>query len=186
MTAMSIEHVILFAGPMGAGKTTAIASLSDIPVVSTEATNNDLDKHPKEFTTVAMDYGEISLADGEVVRLYGVPGQDRFDFMWRILESRAEGMILLLDNAAEDPVADLDFFLDSFRALCRRKTVIVGITRTDVDGSPGLEPYHQRLQQRRQDIPVFEVDARNREQVLVMLTTLAVMVEIHSAEAGVH
>ena len=57
-----MEHVILFAGPMGAGKTTAIRSLSDIPVISTEAMNFDRTTSDKATTTVALDYGEIHVS----------------------------------------------------------------------------------------------------------------------------
>ena len=62
-------HVVIFAGPMGAGKTTAIKTLSEIDVVSTEAANTDRDTVNKATTTVALDYGEIGLSDVEKVRL---------------------------------------------------------------------------------------------------------------------
>lgn len=181
---MSLEHVILFAGPMGAGKTTAIASLSDIPMVTTEAVNNDPDAHSKQMTTVAMDFGQITMSDGEVVRLYGVPGQERFDFMWRIFESRAVGLILLLDASAKNPIADLDYFLDKFRQLVRRGAVVVGITQTDVAASRGVEPYYERLRERRQFMPVYEVDARDRAQMIVMLSSLVVMVQMRNDTVG--
>jgi signal recognition particle receptor subunit beta len=181
---VSTEHVILFAGPMGAGKTTAIASLSDIPMVTTEAVNNDTAAHAKEMTTVAMDYGQITMDDGEVVRLYGVPGQERFDFMWRIFETRAVGLILLLDANAKDPIADLDYFLDKFRELVRRGAVVVGVTQTDVAGSKGVDAYYARLRERRQFMPVYEVDARSRDQMIVVLSSLVVMVQMRDAELG--
>jgi uncharacterized protein len=182
---VNVEHVILFAGPMGAGKTTAISSISDIPVVTTEAVNNDLQRHTKEKTTVALDYGQITLAEGDVVRLYGIPGQERFEFMWSILEKRAAGLVLLLDHEAADPIADLDHFLDRFRALCRRGAVVVGVTRTDVSGDHDIQRYYERLRARRDHMPIFEVDARDREQMVVLLTTLVVMMQSHCVEAGV-
>jgi uncharacterized protein len=182
---MSLEHVILFAGPMGAGKTTAISSISDIPIVMTEAVNNDIEHHSKATTTVALDYGQLTLNDGEVVRLYGIPGQERFEFMWRILETRAAGLILLLDNEARDPIADLDLFLDKFRGLCRRGAVVVGVTRTDVADSHPMTHYYDRLRERRMHVPVFEVDARDRQQMIVLLTTLVVMVQMRETELGV-
>lgn len=169
---------------MGAGKTTAIASLSDIPMVTTEAVNNDPDAHVKEMTTVAMDYGQITMHDSEVVRLYGVPGQERFDFMWRIFESRAVGLMLLLDATAKNPIDDLDYFLDKFRELVRRGAVVVGITQTDIAGSKSVEPYYARLRERRQFMPVFEVDARNRDQMIVMLSSLVVMVQMRDETVG--
>ena len=104
---MAQEYIVLVAGPMGAGKTTAISALSEVPVVRTEAVNTDTARNAKAHTTVALDYGEITLDGGDKVRLYGVPGQERFDFMWSILEKRALGLLLLIDDTAASPVADL-------------------------------------------------------------------------------
>ncbi len=75
-------YKIIFAGPVGAGKTQAIRSLSDKEVVTTEELASDDVKMMKKTTTVAMDYGIMKLPTGEQVRLYGTPGQKRFDFMW--------------------------------------------------------------------------------------------------------
>ena len=85
---------------MGAGKTTAIRAISDIPPVNTEAANLDKARHGKAETTVGLDYGETLLEGGEKLRLYGLPGQERFDFMWRILCRGALGVVLLADNGA--------------------------------------------------------------------------------------
>jgi signal recognition particle receptor subunit beta len=173
VSVIGIEHVILVAGPIGAGKSTAIGSISDIPVVTTES-----------LGAVAMDYGQVRLTDGELVRLYGVPGHARFDSTWSTIEARAEGMVLLLDHAAHDPLADLDRFLDRFRALCRRHTVVIGITRTDVAAKLDIDAYYRRLHERHENIPIFEIDARDRTQVLVLVTTLADMVETHATYLG--
>ena len=108
------EHVILFAGPMGSGKTTAIRTLSDIEVLATEAVNTERNVVDKPSTTVALDYGEIGLGDEEKVRLYGIPGQRRFDFMWSILRERAHGLVLLVNNDAPDPIGAMNEFLDEF------------------------------------------------------------------------
>ena len=94
------EIKIVFAGPMGAGKTTAIRSISDTPPVSTEVDNTDRAAYDKESTTVALDYGQLLLDDGTAVRLYGTPGQERFSFMWEILCSGAIGVILLIDGSS--------------------------------------------------------------------------------------
>ena len=139
---MPNEHVILVAGPMGVGKTTAIGALSEIPVIRTEAVNSDLLRNNKATTTVALDYGEITLDDGDKVRLYGVPGQERFEFMWRILQKRALGMMLLVDHSAPQPELELSRFLDAFPDLCRREAVVIGITRADTQGRVGIDVYH--------------------------------------------
>ncbi|ANB16780.1 GTP-binding protein [Dokdonella koreensis] len=180
---MAREHVILFAGPMGAGKTTAIASVSEIPVVSTEAHNTDTARSAKATTTVALDYGEITLADGDKVRLYGLPGQERFDFMWRILEPRAIGMVLLVDNAGSDPLAELDRYLNAFSRFRDRAAVVVGVTRTDLARQPSIDTYYAHLRNRDLFLPVLAVDARNAGQIGVLLSSLIVSVEARSEEA---
>lgn len=73
------QFKLVFAGSMGAGKTTAIRTISNIDVLSTEAINTDLEAHQKSLTTVGIDYGELVLEDGVKVGLYGTPGQQRFN-----------------------------------------------------------------------------------------------------------
>ena len=79
------QYKIVFAGTMGAGKTEAIRSLSDIPILLTEALNTDQESHSKPQTTVGIDYGEVTLDDGLIIGLYGTPGQERFDFIWSVI-----------------------------------------------------------------------------------------------------
>lgn len=181
---MAREYVVLVAGPMGAGKTTAIAALSEIPVVSTDAINTDVERNAKATTTVALDYGEIGLGDGDKVRLYGVPGQERFDFMWRILERRALGLLLLLDGAAGEPLEDLAHYMQAFRSLAQRGAVVVGVTRRDVRAEPPIAAYNARLAQLGHLLPVFAVDARNAAQMKTMLGALVAMVEAHTQAAA--
>lgn len=176
------EHVILFTGPMGAGKTTAIESLSEIEVVRTEANNSERHIVDKATTTVALDYGEILLDGQEKVRLYGIPGQQRFSFMWGILKERAKGMILLVNSDAPDPVAEMLFFLEEFRDLYDRGGVVVGVTRSDVKPGPALAAFTDALAETNPDlvIPVFTVDPRNREQMENVLLTLVVNIEMRA------
>jgi len=98
------QHKIVFTGPVGAGKTTAIRTLSDIEPISTEQYATDETKNLKEETTVAMDYGSMMLGGKERIHLYGTPGQKRFDFMWEILSEGSIGLIVLANNRANDPV----------------------------------------------------------------------------------
>lgn len=99
-------YKLIIAGPVGAGKTAAIQVLSDKGVVTTDEVASDDTKLIKKTTTVAMDYGVMILDSGEQVRLYGTPGQRRFDFMWEILSENALGLILLLNAEEKDPVND--------------------------------------------------------------------------------
>jgi uncharacterized protein len=180
---MTREYVVLFAGPMAAGKTTAIAALSEIPVVSTDVANTDTQRSDKPTTTVAMDFGEITLVDGDKVRLYGVPGQKRFEFMWRILEKRALGLVLLIDAAASAPLADLADYLDAFSTFVQRGTIVVGVTRGDLAGAMSLEPLHAALRRTGRVLPLFALDAREPAQVLALLGTLLAIVDADVAAA---
>lgn len=180
------EHVILFAGPMGAGKTTAIQSLSEIEVVRTEAANTERDVVDKPTTTVALDYGEITVGEEDKVRLYGVPGQRRFDFMWQILKERAKGMVLLVNNDAPDPVAQLLEYLDEFSELYSAGCVVVGISRSDVGSGPSVADFTEALAAHRADmiVPVFTVDPRDSNQMRTMLMTLIATIEMRSMFAA--
>ena len=182
-----MEHVILFAGPMGAGKTTAIRSLSDIPVICTEATNFDRTTSDKATTTVALDYGEIHVSDEERIRLYGIPGQRRFEFMWRILRDRAEGMVLLVANDGPDPVDAMREFMIEFADLCERGGVAVGITRMDVAPGPTLTDYADVLESEFPDlmVPVIAVDPRDRGNMEMLVMSLIANIEMRAMYGGV-
>jgi len=167
------NYKIIFSGPVGAGKTTAVGALSDTPPVRTDTKATDQTRLRKAETTVALDYGLIRLANGSAIHLYGTPGQERFDFMWDILTEGGIGLVLLLDNAGPDPFADLDFFLAAFRGFIGATAVVIGVTRTDVRPVPTLDDYHRELQRHGLDgVPVFEVDAREREDVSLLVEAL--------------
>jgi len=74
------EYKILFTGTMGAGKTTAIGQVTEIPPVITDVMNSD-SSLAKARTTVGLDFGVLSLESGDRIRLFGTPGQARFDFL---------------------------------------------------------------------------------------------------------
>lgn len=114
------ENKIIFTGPVGVGKTTAISALSDEPPVQTDASASDMTLVRKGYTTVAMDYGVIHLDEEVKVHLYGTPGQERFNFMWEILSQGSMGLVLLLDNTRTNPLKDLQFFLEAFRELLKK------------------------------------------------------------------
>ncbi len=180
------EHVILFAGPMGAGKTTAIRSLSEIEVVSTEAANSDRATVDKPTTTVALDYGEITIGAAEKVRLYGVPGQRRFDFMWSILKERARGLVLLVNADAAEPHAMAVEYFEEFRDLYDRGAVVIGVTRGDLTDGFSITDYSEAIVEAAPEVivPVLPVDARDRGDMTALLTTLIANLEIRLAMAG--
>lgn len=167
-----VNKKIIFTGPVGAGKTTAIAAISDIGIVRTDEDASDMTKSRKSNTTVAMDYGLIKLGDNERVHLYGTPGQERFDFMWDILTVGGIGLILLIDNTRTDPQRDLKFYTNAFRDFINKQQLVVGITRMDEQRMPGINQYREWLQELSIDAPVLEVDARKRSDVSTLLQSL--------------
>ncbi len=166
------QYKIIFTGPVGAGKTTAIQSISDVPPVKTDAAASDMTKSRKSTTTVAMDYGVMNLDGGEKIHLYGTPGQERFDFMWDILTTGGIGLILLLDNTRTDPFQDMNFFLNSFSQFINETSIAIGVTQMDLSNKPTIEDYHNQLQKTGLKPPVFSVDARQRNDVSVLVQAL--------------
>lgn len=163
---------ILFTGPVGAGKTTAIAAISDVEPFVTEEFASDETRERKDTTTVAMDYGMLKLGDGACVHLYGTPGQVRFDFMWEILTEGAIGLVLLLDNVRPEPLKDMRFYLDAFGEFIRANAVAIGVTRMDLNRDITLSDYHRVLKSYQLNVPLFEVDARDRRDVVVLTQAL--------------
>lgn len=166
------NHKIIFSGPVGAGKTTAIGALSDIEAISTNELATDMAQLQKAYTTVAMDYGQIKLDGTERIHLYGTPGQERFDFMWDILTHGGIGLILLLNNNRPDPFHDMHFFLNAFKDFIGSTKVVIGVTQMDLSVKPSLEDYHRQLDRYGAKIPIFEVDARMKKDVSLLVEAL--------------
>lgn len=116
MPMQTVKMVIT--GPFSAGKTEFIRSISEIDVVSTD---QDISKDSAEFgtkeqTTVAMDFGRITVDDDLVLYLFGTPGQRRFDFMWEILAEGMLGFVVMVDSAKPETFREAKSILETFRA----------------------------------------------------------------------
>jgi uncharacterized protein len=187
-----MDWSVLFIGPPGAGKTGAIAAVSDIEVASTEAACSERLAPGKSHTTVAMDVGALSLGEGEQLRLVGAPGQPRFDFMWDILLPPAAGVVVLLDLSRPDPAADLAYYVGQVRERegALRKPMVIGVTHTDVAGPVPVLMQRAawagdcRCNECRP--PMLEVDARDPRDVQVLLLTLTAMLEMANRIPGRH
>jgi len=180
-----MDWAILFAGPVGAGKTQAIRTASDIDVVNTEAAATDDTALLKHDTTVAMDMGLMRLDEGDRIRLLGAPGQDRFDFMWDILLDQARGLVLLIDHSRPEAAEDLRFYAGRLagRAGSRWIPWVVGVTHVDESQHADLRPYRELLAPVPRPkgigpVPVMEVDARDRRDVRALLLGLAAMLDV--------
>lgn len=170
-------HKLLFIGPVGAGKTSAIRALCDEHHnLETEAKALDITGLRKATTTVAMDYGCLTLSDGEAVQLYGTPGQARFRFMWDLLANNlaadCAGIVFLVDNTRNYPMRDLRYYAQEFAELIARKRVIVGVTRSDLRDTPTLLEYERELEEIGIDAPVRFIDGRKASRVLPLVEEL--------------
>lgn len=166
------ENKIIFAGPVGAGKTSAIGCISDIPPVGTDVLASDETLDKKDMTTVAMDYGYIQLSDDECIHLYGTPGQERFDFMWTILCEGGLGLVLLVDATSSNPLKDTEFYLNAFDNFIQTTGAVVGITRADIADNTMYEQVQDLIIDKGYPIPVIEIDARNEEDVKTLVHAL--------------
>ncbi|MEK9802887.1 MAG: ATP/GTP-binding protein [Curvibacter sp.] len=180
-----MEWGVLFMGSVGSGKTCAIRSISDIGVVDTDALATDETAQLKSHTTVAMDVGVLHLSDNDKLRLCGAPGQDRFDFMWDILLMQCRGLVLFVNHANPNPVAELEHYLHALeqRLTHQRMPMVIGITHMDLKPNVMLESYREHLQQRGCKFmgitpPVFRVDAREGAQVRGLLAALTGLLEM--------
>ena len=123
-------------GPFSAGKTSFIASVSEIAVVRTERKITDESRSVKQATTVAMDFGRITIDEDLVLYLFGTPGQKRFDFMWEILSEGMLGFVLLVDSTRPETFREARRILETFRGYSRTPYVVVANKQDDEDAWP--------------------------------------------------
>ena len=119
----------------------------------------------------------IRLGPKEKVHLYGTPGQERFDFMWDILTKGGIGLVLLLDNTRPAPFEDLRFYVTSFRDFIESTRLVVGVTQMDLQPVPVIEEYGRRLRELDLMAPVYEVDARRRDDVSMLIQSLLLSID---------
>jgi uncharacterized protein len=175
------EYKIVFTGSMGAGKTTAIAAISDQAPLSTDVANTDA-AVAKATTTVGLDFGEMLLDNGDRLRLFGTPGQVRFDFMWKILVKNALGMVILVNNSGPNPLADLDVYLEGFAAELAAIPCVIGVGWTEDHPRPGVDDYARHVESKGCLIPVVAVDVRQRADVVLLLDMLLAQMGVDTPE----
>ncbi len=125
-------------GPFNSGKTAFIQSVSEIDVVSTERKISTEAERIKETTTVAMDFGRITVDDDLVLYLFGTPGQKRFDFMWEILAEGMLGFVVMVDSARPETFREARGILQTFRAYAPTPYVVAA-NKQDLDDAWEVE-----------------------------------------------
>ncbi len=167
----AIAHQVVFAGPFGVGKTTALRAVSDIPVVNTDVASSEVSPEAraqgKTTTTTAFDYGEWHFPDGTRVSLIGIPGQERFEAMWDATIPRSSAIVLWVYGDRDPRLQECTYWLD---ALARRKAVArlaVAVTRMpDGDTEAALGPYRELVSRYHPLAPVITADPRRAGDVM--------------------
>ncbi|MGB3571169.1 MAG: ATP/GTP-binding protein [Phormidesmis sp.] len=169
---MEIMRLVV-AGPVGAGKSTFVRAVSEIAVVDTDRQATDETALLKQKTTVGFDFGRLQFSPDMALHLYGTPGQDRFDFMWEELISKAHAYILLVpaNRPATFHKAHLIYQFMSERVTL---PMVVGLTHTDCEEAWSADnvAIAMGLAEPTQRPPFVEVNATEPDSVTQALSAL--------------
>jgi small GTP-binding protein len=157
-------------GPFSAGKTQFIRSISEIDVVATERKITSESERIKSQTTVAMDFGRITVDEALVLYLFGTPGQKRFDFMWEILSEGMLGFVVLIDSARPETFREAKRILEVFRGYAPTPYVVAANKQDHEDAwSPEDLRIALKIDRSIKVLPLVAVDKESVKNVLLEL-----------------
>ncbi len=162
---------IVVTGPFNAGKTQFIRTISEIDVVDTDRRVTHLDEQVvKPTTTVAMDFGRITIDDNLVLYLFGTPGQKRFDFMWEILSEGMLGFIVMVDSTRPETFYEARSILETFKAFAPTPYVVAA-NKQDLPDAWDIEDLRiaLRLGPEVKIVPCVATDKESVKNVLLEL-----------------
>ena len=170
-------------GPFNSGKTSFIGSVSEIPVVHTERKITDSTRSVKSQTTVAMDFGRISIDKDLALYLFGTPGQKRFDFMWEILSEGMLGFVVMVDSTRPETFREARSILETFRAYAPTPYIVAANKQDKADAWDIQDMKHAlRLDSKIKILPCV---AMNKESVKTVLLELlySILAEMDAGES---
>jgi small GTP-binding protein len=137
---------VLVAGHFGAGKTTFVKTISQIKTVETERkTTLREERMKKDSTTVAMDFGEYQIKNGPKIHIFGIPGQERFSFMWPILARNTIGFLYLLDSTDDSRWYEVFKQIALFRKISPNAPFLFVANKQDLPNAMSLEEIKAKL-----------------------------------------
>jgi small GTP-binding protein len=170
-------------GPFSAGKTQFIQSVSEIDVVATERkVSTAAERSIKDATTVAMDFGRITVDEDLVLYLFGTPGQKRFDFMWEILSEGMLGFIVMVDSTRPETFREARSILETFRAYAPTPYVVAA-NKQDIKDAWELDDMRHalRLDAKTKLLPCVATNKTQVKQVLLELL-YSILAEMESGK----
>jgi len=158
-------------GEVGSGKTQIINTLSEISPIQTEAESSiDIGK---KYTTVGIDYGRITLTDDSALGLYGVPGQERYSFLWDFVNTELWGLLLLIKYGETPDYDNLKKLLSFFEPNKNNTASVVGITHSENANEDSISEFSRDIREllREQKViaPVLSIDPRDKNSATTVL-----------------
>lgn len=168
---------VVVTGHFAAGKTTLISTISEIPVLATEAGISDETSETKDYTTVTMDFGKLTVKDEDMLAelyMFGTPGQDRFDFMWDVLAEGMDGYIVMTDlSRGKQALDEAAAILEHFRGISEVPFIIAANRGAS---HPELLGRLHEIMRGGPDVTIVPCEAIDKESAKEVLLVLLIKV----------